>query len=158
MVPVTTATTMQITPAMSQPRCDELRRVTTRGSPPAAWGGVHNTVLNAIWRRRAIAASVDAETTPDGRPCVGYEPFGPLVVCREKGVLFHAPSPSSGRMGTLADCVDADLLARLQQLLRLGHGRRTVIVEDRRVHVRLPSSPSARRATHVRGSSASARR
>ncbi|MCE9637030.1 MAG: hypothetical protein K8T90_15100 [Planctomycetes bacterium] len=81
---------------------------------PAAWGGVHNTVLNAIWRRRAIAASVDAETTPDGRPCVGYEAFGPLIVCREKGVLFHAPSPSSGRLGTLADCVDAELLARLR--------------------------------------------
>ncbi len=75
---------------------------------PATWGPhAGNAAIETMWRRRAIAAAAHAESgeVPD----LGYEEYAPLLVCRERGVVFRPPSPHSAG-GELAECRDADTL------------------------------------------------
>lgn len=78
---------------------------------PATWAGAGNAVLRGIWLRRCVAAPADpgAETSV----AFGFDEHPPLLICREKGVVFHPPSPTSGKPGALEDCRAEDLLSRL---------------------------------------------
>jgi hypothetical protein len=77
---------------------------------PATWRNLNNKILQAIWKRRAVAQADSAGIGVD----LGFDEHRPLLICKEKGALFHVPSPQTARLDTLDDCRDDDLLARLR--------------------------------------------